>query len=144
MTDNEIIKALECCLKDDCENCPYFANGLFECGEHFYEDVLDLINRQKAEIERLEAKCENTQVGYNIARAETEEYKAINKSLKADRPFLIANARTEAVKEFAERFKWFLSEECGNVVEDNPNLDEIIFGYRKEEVDEYIENFVKK
>lgn len=22
MTDNEIIKALECCKKDDCDNCP--------------------------------------------------------------------------------------------------------------------------
>ena len=55
MTDNEIIKALECCKTgDDCKGCPYYANGRYTCGEHFNEDVLDLINRQKAEIERLQ------------------------------------------------------------------------------------------
>lgn len=53
MTDNDIIKAVACCRKEDCENCPYFASGLFECGEHFNEDVLNLIYRQKAEIEAL-------------------------------------------------------------------------------------------
>jgi hypothetical protein len=54
MTDNEIIKALECCAKEtaDCENCP--ANREFEYRQCFDEVkilAVDLINRQKAEIE---------------------------------------------------------------------------------------------
>ena len=54
-TDKEIIKALESCSRDniDCEQCP--ANGSCDNDEYcFTADILDLINRQKAEIERLE------------------------------------------------------------------------------------------
>ena len=57
MTNNEIIKALECCVneKADCKGCPYESDGcLIENGKNkLLEDTLDLINRQKAEIERL-------------------------------------------------------------------------------------------
>lgn len=56
MTDNEIVKALECCLQEygNCDDCPYKE---YQCvsekdGNIFYKDILDLINRQKAEIER--------------------------------------------------------------------------------------------
>jgi SMC interacting uncharacterized protein involved in chromosome segregation len=55
MTDNEIVKALECCLQEygNCDDCPYKE---YQCvsekdGNVFYKDILDLINRQKAEIE---------------------------------------------------------------------------------------------
>lgn len=55
MTDNEIIKALECCVKtefiSDCAKCEMFA---FDCKDILIENALDLINRQKAEIERLQ------------------------------------------------------------------------------------------
>ncbi len=83
MTDNESIKALECCIKDDCENCPYLANGLFECGEHFNEDVLDLINRQKEEIERLNNTIYTFEKHFEFGKA-------------------------EAVKRFAERVKRYI------------------------------------
>ena len=49
LTDNEIIKALECCVDGDCRDCPY---GGTRC-EGFEENLLSLINRQKAEIEEL-------------------------------------------------------------------------------------------
>lgn len=59
MTDNEIIKALECCKRSVgailcTSNCPMYS----ECdSEDPMEDIcglaLDLINRQKAEIEEL-------------------------------------------------------------------------------------------
>ena len=52
MTDKEIIKALECCIKFiDCTECPY--KGITKCSVEV--DALDLINRQQAEIERLTA-----------------------------------------------------------------------------------------
>ena len=57
MTDNEIIKALECHIKGRCHSCP---NGKEEiqllhkpCSRMIAEYALSLINRQKAEIEDL-------------------------------------------------------------------------------------------
>ena len=54
MTDNEIIKALECCIlsKHICpKNCP-LANDR-GCMVKVKENALDLINRQKAELDDL-------------------------------------------------------------------------------------------
>ena len=52
-TDEEVIKALECCAHADCMNCPRWSeewtSGM--CAD-FLSDVLDIINRQRAEIER--------------------------------------------------------------------------------------------
>ena len=48
MTDNETIKALECCIKDD------YDKG---CDFHLAKFALDLINRQKAQIKELEERC---------------------------------------------------------------------------------------
>lgn len=57
MTDNEIIKALECCKPKqnrNCGDCPAYDLGNF-CAAELRENVLDLINRQKAEIEKLKS-----------------------------------------------------------------------------------------
>ena len=56
MTDNEIIKALECCeVEFDCTDCPKFTeqgcNGIAS-------EVLDLIKRQQAEIKKLHKEVE--------------------------------------------------------------------------------------
>lgn len=55
MTDNEIIKALECHAShtDECDNCPNIEIISSGCSEIMAENALALINRQKAEIERL-------------------------------------------------------------------------------------------
>ena len=88
MTDNEIIKALECCKKrtvfEECPvECPmYKFDG--DCFDLMQIDILDLINRQKAEIERL---------NNNISAM------AITLSNSAK------GTRAEAIKEFAERLK---------------------------------------
>lgn len=79
MTDNDIIKALECCSKDDvdCEKCP--ANCLCDNDNFcFTGAILDLINRQQAEIEQLK------RIGF------------------ADKLFF-KRIRINAVKEFADR-----------------------------------------
>ena len=58
-TDEDIIKALECCADSknyQCNKCPLYA----DCEKaSIAENALDLINRQKAEIERLKEcpKC---------------------------------------------------------------------------------------
>lgn len=84
MTDNEIIKALECCTKtefiSDCAKCEMFA---IDCKDILIENALDLINRQKAEIESLKHRKTELQIR--------------NQELQ--------HAKSEAIKEFAERLK---------------------------------------
>lgn len=81
MSDNEIKKALECCTDFKCENCPCEDNSEFTCTEILMEDALDLINRQQAEIERLQKLLDD----------------------KCDK--CIARDRAEAIKEFADKLK---------------------------------------
>ena len=89
LTDTEIKKALECCVNttfiSDCAKCKMFA---FDCKDKLIESALDLINRQKAEIERLE----------KVRKDEVEKLMSV-----IDRT--IAEAKAEAYKEFAERLK---------------------------------------
>jgi hypothetical protein len=56
MNDENIIKGLKCCSFGGCtlEECPYY--GTKNCSERNTEDILSLINRQIAEIERLSAE----------------------------------------------------------------------------------------
>lgn len=56
MTDNEIIKALEYCVNgsaEDCDFCEFHGN---ECRAGIVCEALDLIKRQKAEVESLESR----------------------------------------------------------------------------------------
>ena len=82
MTDKDIIKALECCGNDGeitiCSICPYYLQDRYNdfCQEDLHRASLDLINRQKAEIERL------------------ERHTKMHDEIKA-----------EAIKEFAERLR---------------------------------------
>lgn len=82
-TDEEIIKALECCSTPccECDECPLYCVGANCSSFELHRYVLDLINRQKAEIERL---------------------KGWQDVLKAEKHSLI---KAEAHKEFAERLK---------------------------------------
>ena len=93
MTDNEIIKALECCVNNGyptgCQDCPYRGE---DCNETLDADALDLINRQKAEIERLKN-------GLAISQKETKRILVT----KGGRGY--GKTRAEAIKEFAERLK---------------------------------------
>lgn len=59
MTDNEIIKALEICRNENgiCSDCPY-SDDYTNCNTRIAKDVLDLINRQKAEIDSLKSELD--------------------------------------------------------------------------------------
>ena len=94
MTDNEIIKALECCSTGetyaDCEKngCPLYLGITMGCKyidkeNQLYSDALDLINRQKAEIEKLKGST----IVSNIMESQR----------------IKREAKAEAYKEFAER-----------------------------------------
>lgn len=85
MTDNEIIKALEICANENgmCSECAY-SDNYTNCNTRIAKDALDLINRQRAEIERLKGEIVN-------------QYNTIGKTIK--------QTKAEAIKEFAERLK---------------------------------------
>jgi hypothetical protein len=102
MTDNEIIKALECCANNgDCKECainPHKGNYGY-CTSLAIKAALDLINHQKAEIERLKNNlfCKvviDEETMRNITNEKVQEFELDIKSIKA-----------EAIKEFAERLK---------------------------------------
>ena len=60
MTDNDIIKALECLCGHtlgDCDKCPLYKHIDHDCVPDVIEPALSLINRQQAEIERLEGQA---------------------------------------------------------------------------------------
>lgn len=79
MTDNEIIKALDCCnrIGGSCEICPLYQGTLYcgtaSCIKNLTLNALDLISRQREENERLLQKLQQ--------------------------------AKSKAIKEFAERLK---------------------------------------
>lgn len=121
MTDNEIIKALELCFAPDgmaCSKCPYHKFGKL-CKVERSKDSLDLIKRQKAEIERLEysiisqdeeklsyvatlIKEEQERIRLEQIRrleAENSELQRKNAELQHEKVKL----KNEAIKEFAER-----------------------------------------
>ena len=108
MTDNEIIKALECCSQEDmCQSCPYGAACLDEkYVSVLSKDALDLIKRQKAEIERLQyIKKHINDVILEDCVLETPE--AYNMSFQKLIKKLTNTkaAKSEAIKEFAERYE---------------------------------------
>jgi hypothetical protein len=108
MTDNEIIKALECCLKlsvKECPECPYYRKE--DCSSTLIQDTLDLINRQKAEIERLQSIL----LKFMDEVAKWEEKKGIDVSELPLIPIcdegrdIIDHYRAQAIRQFAERLK---------------------------------------
>ena len=84
MTDNEIIKALESEVKSAEYVDSYYCNGV---GLTLIKSAIDLINRQKAEIEELKIENKSLRSAANCYKLHYNE------------------ARTEAYKEFAERLK---------------------------------------
>lgn len=135
MTDNEIIKALECCCFTDDENncctCPLSDDSGKLCVGVLVKNALDLINRQQAEIERLQKG--NDELGKAIAGA----YE-LNCFLEATRKIV----RVEAIKEFAERLKEQLVY-CETVLE-GYGATVTNVGYKTEDVNETIDNLVKE
>ena len=84
MTDNEIIKALECLSGNSTENgeteCAQCCFNSAYCVMDAAENALDLINRQKAEIDRMK-----------------KNEKLIPEAIKS--------SKSDAIKEFAEMLK---------------------------------------
>ena len=120
MTDNEIIKALENEVKSteyvDSEDC----NGV---DLTLIKSAIDLINRQKAEVERLK-ECPKCIYEYD---GNTTEY-CIQEPCSNFKT--TEQVRAEAYKEFAEHLK----EMWSNNYYDSPDVD----------FDEFVDNLLKE
>lgn len=88
MNDNDIIKMIEYCFDDDapCEGCPLYDDRF--CKTEILKSALDLINRQKAEIERLQ------HIRAELSKENEEQDRAIINALHR-----MKVVRTEAIKE---------------------------------------------
>ena len=91
-TDDEVIKALECCKQPIpmCHSCPIGEGDM--CFDFMKEKAISIINRQKAEIERLK----------KIGDDKTSEVLRHDASIRELHKQL-ETAKAEAIKEFAER-----------------------------------------
>lgn len=154
-TDEQIKKAMECCCETECKECP-FRCGSAVCISNLMEAILDLINRQeaeKAELQRenceLKSKIERVRVevaelnsnlillrnDYEQCRSSYEEYKAkvaiLNDKLITAYK-LLKSAKSEAIKEFAERLKartttifWRVNEDTREITHPFVDVNEI-------------------
>lgn len=97
MTDNDIIKALESCAikHEHCTSCPFKFTDK-NC-DLLMTHAYGLVNRQKAEIEKL--KLENRVLSQN-------------RITMPERLEIVNNARDKAIKEFAEKIK----DHCNEIV----------------------------
>ena len=100
MTDEQIIKALECCIESNipeaCNKCPLKRdNGnISECLEQKEKLSLDLIKRQKEEIEESKTKIERME-------KELTEYKLRLKMSECT----VDEIKSEEIRKFAEWLK---------------------------------------
>ena len=85
MTDNEIIKALETHLSDEggCSECAYLEN-VGSCVGIMHKDLYDLINRQNAEIERLQHNNTRREANFLYLQKTLAEKNAKIKALQMD------------------------------------------------------------
>lgn len=99
MGDKDIIKALQICIDGEelCNDCPWYETDL--CLVEIKRAALDLIIRQKAEIERLQKEnSENFNKWLILDKRTQERYAELYEESKGV-------VRTEAIKEFAEKLK---------------------------------------
>ena len=105
MTDNEIIKALECCAvvpAGGCDKakCPMIVECLID-RKALEKQALSLINRQKAEIAVLKREIPERKYGCCVR----VKNGLIYTHTLDDYDRLIGDISAEAIKEFAERLK---------------------------------------
>ena len=105
MTDNEIIKALEYCK---------------DCSANLNVEIIDLITRQQAEIERLQKEVNLVSIQFQDLQEETDEIKS------------------EAYKEFANK----LEEEYGIFTPLGVNWIEEVKAVRVSDIDKILKEMV--
>lgn len=142
-TGNDLIRVLECCLNGDrtksaveiCLPCPYFHEG--NCTDLLKRNALDLIKRQRAEIEELNAEVEKQ---YEQAKADILGNMA-DGGMSCH--WCIKQHKAEAIKEFAKNLKQDLSQHQTemflNGLKGTPRTQEITYQCVGEYIDDLVE-----
>ena len=130
LTDEDIVKALECCTVDevtDCENCPLLRESCAIIRKY----ALDFIQRLQADNDRLKVENEyldmvakqaltdyqNTQVQVDEL---TDKLGKVLSGIKADE-LLVAKGIEQAVKDTAKEIFEMLFNECWAIKDENGN-----------------------
>jgi hypothetical protein len=98
MTDEQILQAFNYCFGEaqgTCKECPFNKYTGDCCETELQGAAVDLINRLKADNERLKIGTKNL----------VDKQRLYKENVQATREFQIEQAKTEAHKEFAERLK---------------------------------------
>ena len=145
MTDNEIIKEFEKEIKYVKENEKYnYFNPIVDID--LCEDVLNIMKLQNAEIERLKKDCTDID---KFARDICKE-RVLNGNAIAsfeDLQTYIKKQKSEAIKEFAEEFEYFVLNEGIEVVEPKcKDYESYINGVNqfRYQIKNYINNVLKE
>lgn len=93
MTDEQIMDSLKCCQDSLCTVCPNK-----NCTDDLFELALDLIKRQKAEIERMKKIISYLVESIDCSR---KEYNSLWQKMQ--------QAKLEAIKEFADKINELLA-----------------------------------
>ena len=153
MTDNEVIKALECCGVESCLGCPY--HGKCHLGNPMIRDALDLITRQQEEIENLKVEnqslrsaANSLKMHYEEAQAEIDKLNAENMLTMAERNAFdtsfyellkqLKTAKSESVKECLAKVKNYIKTHCNPYSKPDFDYDTSI------KILNFIDNLVKE
>ena len=141
MTDNEIIKALECCFVNrSCKDCPLDENNEdASCTRIVKNEAAKLCLRQQAEIERLEEKSEEKSTEIKALISSVDRLMKVNKQevieyLKKINfnafPKEILNAiKAEALNEFERKIKahaYYIDTPKEHRVVDEDDIDAVL------------------
>lgn len=96
-TDEEIKKALDCCINDDCDNCP---NDFGNCYSNLAGYALNLINRQREEIEVI--KETTAEIRYEAIKELAERLKTYYRNLDRTAGGLVEYHIDQIAKEMLE------------------------------------------
>lgn len=144
MNDNDIINALVKCsnLSNGCSGCPLYSSAwddygksVAKCEGELIRYALVFINRQKAEIERLEAECEKqyeqatADILGNIADGGTGCH------------WCMEQHEAKAIKEFSERLK---SRVMKCTEWDEGGWDSTIYAVKVEDIENLVEKMTEE
>ena len=124
MTDNDIIKALECCGKYNvthqdryCNDCAFKGRG--RCSAWLIDNIIGLINRQQAEIERLKIEKDNLIRTYAECQAEAvkEFAEKLSQRFKKTEIAPLTNRKTIRVEEADARVNAVLQNGVPNIID---------------------------
>lgn len=136
MTDEQIVKALECCVRYEnhlaCRGCPFSGGICEEDGLALQKHSLALIKRQQADKERLEIELQTMRIAANSYKSRVQTLEMDNAQLHSD--IVNANQNLDHINRLFEKAKQKLAntyKELQKAKAEIEELQEILGGTAK-------------